>query len=93
MPRERIMTFSSHNGQKSCSVAYGITRNQCRVLWGTLFPVLSEAVRGIKISVAAPFFNQVNVLLGLALLILSGVCPLIGVGSAHTARGGARSSA
>ena len=47
------------------------------VLWGTLFPVLSEAVRGIKISVAAPFFNQVNVPLGLALLFLSGVCPLI----------------
>ena len=47
------------------------------VLWGTLFPVLSEAVRGVKISVAAPFFNQVNVPLGLALLFLSGVCPLI----------------
>src|SRR5215467_10714012 len=47
------------------------------VLWGTLFPVLSEAVRGVKISVAAPFFNQINVPLGLALLFLSGVCPLI----------------
>jgi cytochrome c-type biogenesis protein CcmF len=47
------------------------------VLWGTLFPILSEAVRGIKISVAAPFFNQVNVPLGLALLFLAGVCPLI----------------
>jgi len=47
------------------------------VLWGTMFPVLSEAVRGVKISVAAPFFNQVNVPLGLALLLLSGICPLI----------------
>lgn len=47
------------------------------VLWGTMFPVISEAVRGVKISVAAPFFNQVNVPLGLALLFLSGVCPLI----------------
>lgn len=47
------------------------------VLWGTLFPIISEAVRGVKISVAAPFFNQVNVPLGLALLFLSGVCPLI----------------
>ncbi|WP_089941580.1 heme lyase CcmF/NrfE family subunit [Candidatus Entotheonella palauensis] len=47
------------------------------VLWGTMFPVLSEAVRGVKISVAAPFFNQVNVPLGLALLFLAGVCPLI----------------
>jgi cytochrome c-type biogenesis protein CcmF len=47
------------------------------VLWGTLFPIISEAVRGVKISVAAPFFNQVNVPLGLALLFLAGVCPLI----------------
>jgi cytochrome c-type biogenesis protein CcmF len=34
-------------------------------------------VRGVKISVAAPFFNQVNIPLGLGLLFLSGVCPLI----------------
>jgi cytochrome c-type biogenesis protein CcmF len=54
------------------------------VLWGTLFPILSEAVRGIKISVAAPFFNQVNVPLGLALLFLSGVCPLIAWRKAST---------
>jgi len=47
------------------------------VLWGTLFPIISEAVRGVKISVAAPFFNQVNIPLGLGLLFLSGVCPLI----------------
>jgi len=47
------------------------------ILWGTMFPVISEAVRGVKISVAAPFFNRVNVPLGLALLFLSGVCPLI----------------
>ena len=47
------------------------------VLWGTMFPILSEAIRGVKISVAAPFFNQVNVPLGLALLLLSGICPLI----------------
>jgi cytochrome c-type biogenesis protein CcmF len=47
------------------------------VLWGTMFPVLSEAIRGVKISVGAPFFNQVNVPLGLALLFLAGVCPLI----------------
>lgn len=47
------------------------------VLWGTMFPIISEAVRGVKISVAAPFFNQVNIPLGLGLLFLSGVCPLI----------------
>src|SRR3954470_9214980 len=47
------------------------------VLWGTLFPILSEAVRGSKITVAPPFFNRVNVPLGLLLLALTGVGPLI----------------
>ncbi len=47
------------------------------VLWGTLFPILSEAVRGTKISVGPPFFNKVNVPLGLALLLLTGIGPLI----------------
>ena len=47
------------------------------VLWGTLFPIISEAVRGEKITVGAPFFNTVNVPLGLLLLALTGVGPLI----------------
>ena len=47
------------------------------VLWGTLFPVLSEAVQGEQISVGAPFFNRVNVPLGLALLLMTGVGPLL----------------
>jgi cytochrome c-type biogenesis protein CcmF len=47
------------------------------VLWGTLFPIISEAVRGEKITVGAPFFNTVNVPLGLLLLLLTGVGPLI----------------
>jgi cytochrome c-type biogenesis protein CcmF len=47
------------------------------VLWGTLFPILSEAVRGEKITVGPPFFNAVNVPLGLLLLGLTGVGPLI----------------
>ncbi len=47
------------------------------VFWGTVFPVLSEAFRGEKISVAAPFFNQVTWPLALGLLILTGICPLI----------------
>jgi cytochrome c-type biogenesis protein CcmF len=47
------------------------------VLWGTLFPILSEAVRGSKITVGPPFFNRVNVPLGLLLLGLTGVGPLI----------------
>src|SRR6266487_607365 len=47
------------------------------VLWGTLFPILSELVQGTKITVGPPFFNQVNIPLGLALLALTGVGPLI----------------
>ncbi len=47
------------------------------VLWGTLFPVLSEAVTNEKISVGAPFFNRVNIPIGLFLLLLTGVGPLI----------------
>ena len=47
------------------------------VLWGTLFPILSEAVRGTKITVGPPFFNKVNVPLGLLLIILTGIGPLI----------------
>ncbi len=46
------------------------------VLWGTLFPVISEAVSGEKISVGAPFFNRVNIPIGLLLLLLTGVGPL-----------------
>ncbi len=55
------------------------------VLWGTLFPILSEAVRGTKISVGPPFFNKVNVPLGLLLLMLTGVGPLIAWRKASTA--------
>ena len=47
------------------------------VFFGTVFPLLSEAVRGEKVSVGAPFFNQVNVPLFLSLVFLMGVGPLI----------------
>jgi cytochrome c-type biogenesis protein CcmF len=47
------------------------------VLWGTLFPILSEAVTGTKVTVGPPFFNQVNIPLGLGLLALTGIGPLI----------------
>lgn len=46
-------------------------------LWGTMYPVISEAFTGEKISVSEPFFNIVNRPIGLALLILTGICPLI----------------
>jgi cytochrome c-type biogenesis protein CcmF len=46
-------------------------------LWGTLFPILSEAVKGEKLNVGPPFFNAVNGPLGLLLLALTGIGPLI----------------
>ena len=45
--------------------------------WGTVFPLVSEAVRGVKITVGPPFFNQVNGPIFLALIVLMGICPLI----------------
>ncbi len=47
------------------------------VFWGTIFPVISEAVRGVKITVGPPFFNKVNGPLALALIFLMGIGPLI----------------
>ena len=47
------------------------------VLWGTLFPVLSEWVSGSKISVGPPFFNKVNIPIALFLLLLTGIGPLL----------------
>ena len=47
------------------------------VLSGTLFPVFSEWLSGSRISVGAPFFNKVNIPLGLILLFLTGVGPLL----------------
>jgi cytochrome c-type biogenesis protein CcmF len=47
------------------------------VLWGTLFPVLSEYVQGSKVTVGAPFYNRVNIPIGLFLLFLTGIGPLL----------------
>ena len=47
------------------------------VLWGTLFPVLSEWVQGNKVTVGPPFFNRVNIPVALLLLLLTAVGPLL----------------
>jgi len=47
------------------------------VLWGTLFPVLSEWVTGTKVTVGPPFFNRVNVPIAMFLLLLTGIGPLL----------------
>jgi cytochrome c-type biogenesis protein CcmF len=47
------------------------------VLWGTLFPLISEYVQGNKVTVGAPFYNRVAVPIGLFLMLLTGVGPLL----------------
>ncbi|PYO42302.1 MAG: cytochrome C biogenesis protein [Gemmatimonadetes bacterium] len=47
------------------------------VLFGTLFPILSELVTGSKTTFSPRTFNSVNIPLGLALLVLTGIGPLI----------------
>jgi cytochrome c-type biogenesis protein CcmF len=46
------------------------------VLWGTLFPVISEAISKEKIALDAPWFNRLMIPIGLFLLFLTGVGPL-----------------
>ncbi len=47
------------------------------VLWGTMFPLITEGITGSKVSVGPPFFNQVNIPIGLMLLALMGIGPVI----------------
>lgn len=47
------------------------------VLWGTLFPVISEALTGEKISVDKPWYDRINIPIGLFLMLLTGIGPLI----------------
>ena len=47
------------------------------IMWGTLFPILSEAWDGNKIYVGASYFNQLNIPIGLVLLFLMGIGPLL----------------
>ncbi|GEM85615.1 heme lyase CcmF/NrfE family subunit [Meiothermus granaticius] len=47
------------------------------VVLGTLWPLVIEAVLGAKVSVGAPFFNQVSVPLGVFMLLLMGIGPVL----------------
>ena len=52
------------------------------VLFGTLFPLVVEATGGGKISVGAPWFNQVGIPIAAAILFLMGVGPALPWGTA-----------
>lgn len=47
------------------------------VLLGTMYPLVAEALRGEKVSVGAPFFNQMTVPICVLLLFLIGVGPML----------------
>jgi cytochrome c-type biogenesis protein CcmF len=47
------------------------------ILWGTLFPVISEYVVGNKVTMGAPWYNRVAIPIGLFLIFLTGVGPLL----------------
>ncbi len=47
------------------------------VLWGTIYPIVSEAIRGVEISVGQPFFNALMGPLAVITVALVGTCPLL----------------
>jgi len=47
------------------------------VFFGTIFPLLAEAVTGVKVSVGMPYFNWVTVPISLALILMMGAGPLV----------------
>lgn len=47
------------------------------ILWGTLFPIISEYVQGSKVTVGPPYYDRVELPLGLFLLFLTGIGPLL----------------
>lgn len=48
------------------------------IFLGTVFPAISEVVRGVKIGVGTAYFNLVNGPIFLAIVLLAGICALIG---------------
>lgn len=47
------------------------------VVLGTLFPLVAEAIQGVKVTVGAPFFNKMTIPICVALLFLMGVGPAL----------------
>ena len=52
------------------------------VLVGTLFPLVAEAIRGVKVSVGEPFFNRMSLPVVIVLVFLMGVGPALPWGRA-----------
>ena len=68
-PISREATFLYNN---LLLVAFCLT-----VLWGVIYPILSEAVRGEALTVGPPYYNFFLKAFGLPLLLLMGIGPLV----------------
>src|SRR5918996_1040286 len=53
-------------------VAFALT-----VLWGVVYPLVSEAVRGVAVTLGAPYYDFFAVVFGLPLVLLMGIGPLV----------------
>ena len=47
------------------------------ILWGTFFPLISEAITGTEASVGPPWFNRLVTPLALVLVLLTGIGPVL----------------
>jgi cytochrome c-type biogenesis protein CcmF len=68
-PISREATFLYNN---LLLVAFCLT-----ILWGVVYPILSEAVRGEQMTVGPPYYNFFLKAFGLPLLLLMGIGPLV----------------
>jgi cytochrome c-type biogenesis protein CcmF len=68
-PVSREATFLYNN---LLLVAFCLT-----ILWGVVYPILSEAVRGEQMTVGPPYYNFFLKAFGLPLLLLMGIGPLV----------------
>jgi cytochrome c-type biogenesis protein CcmF len=53
-------------------VAFALT-----ILWGVVYPLVSEALRGVAVTVGAPYYEFFAVVFGLPLVLLMGIGPLV----------------
>jgi len=53
-------------------VAFALT-----ILWGVLYPIISEALRGVTVTVGAPYYEFFAIAFGLPIVLLMGLGPLI----------------
>jgi cytochrome c-type biogenesis protein CcmF len=59
------------------------------VLWGVIYPLVSEAVRGVAVTVGAPYYDFFAIVFGLPLVLLMGIGPLVAWRRASLRGGGA----